>query len=94
MECVAERDKQAVSKDDTVPPAKRQKLSKSEKKKLRGQNKSRGPTFRRNIEIDLCNTLIALTEGESAKECNKQNCQFLHDIDEYLKIKPKDLGKL
>lgn len=71
--------------------AKKQKLSK--KRKLRGQNKSRRPTFRVDRESELCSSLINLGMDDAIPECQRKSCVFLHDIDEYLKNKPKDLGK-
>ncbi|XP_063917995.1 tRNA-dihydrouridine(47) synthase [NAD(P)(+)]-like [Zophobas morio] len=91
LECVSDKDKRTLTQSDDAPPEKKQRLSKSEKKKLRGQNKSRGPTFRCNREQELCNTLI---NGDEAAKCERKNCQFLHDVAEYLKIKPKDIGEV
>ncbi|XP_044266285.1 tRNA-dihydrouridine(47) synthase [NAD(P)(+)]-like [Tribolium madens] len=94
LECVSDKDKRKLSGSDETPLQKKTKLSKSEKKKLRGQNKSRGPTFRCTQEMELCNTLINLNLGEEAPKCERKNCQFLHDINEYLRIKPKDIGEI
>jgi tRNA-dihydrouridine synthase 3 len=94
LECVSEKDKLKLTKDENgAPPEKKQKLSKSQKKKLRGQNKSRGPTFRCSRETELCNTLVDLGVDDEIPKCERKNCQFLHDIEEYLKIKPQDIGE-
>lgn len=96
LECVSNTDKAKLkvdnqNEDDSEVPHKKQKLSK--KQKLRGQNKARGPTFKRNQETELCHTLINLTVNEELPKCERKNCQFLHDAEEYLKIKPEDIGK-
>ncbi|KAJ8955586.1 hypothetical protein NQ318_001416 [Aromia moschata] len=75
--------------DDNHPPLKKQKFS---KKKLKGQNKSRGPTFRINKESELCSSLIMRGDTNETPACHKVNCPFLHDIQKYLEIKPKDIG--
>lgn len=103
LECVSDKDKQELAVNDSelketeeksedVPSAKKQKLSKRAMKKLKGQNKSRGPTFHIKREQELCNSLVLLADGEEIPKCNRNNCQFLHDIQEYLKNKPKDIG--
>lgn len=68
--------------------AKRPKLSFDEKKKLRGQNKSRGPTYARDTTKELC-TRIMETEDQ---KCLRDNCSFLHNVEEYVKIKPEDIS--
>lgn len=102
LECLSENDKVKLTSelekpqpcneeaDADVLPVKKLRLSK--KQKLHGQNKSRGPTFKRNQETELCNSLITLAEDEPLPQCERKNCVFLHDIDEYLQKKPKDLG--
>lgn len=92
MECVSEKDKQALEgESNDEPSSKKQKLSNSEKKKLRGQNKCRGPTYKREKSKELCNTLMNVIEGEELPKCERKNCLFLHNIQEYLKIKQKDI---
>lgn len=90
LQCVSQNDKHKLDTQDDDTDAKKPKLSK--KQKLRGQNKSRGPTFRVEREKELCSSLINLTIGEPVPQCERKNCVFLHDVDEYLKIKPKDIG--
>lgn len=103
LECVSASDRHELNTNNTEvkqieggtedgPSAKRQKLSKRAIKKLKGQNKSRGPTFHIKKEQELCNSLIIVAEGEEIPKCNRSNCRFLHDIQEYLTIKPKDIG--
>lgn len=43
--------------------------------------------------MELCKSLINLTVNDEIPQCDRKNCQFLHDIDEYLKTKPKDIGE-
>ncbi|KAJ8978431.1 hypothetical protein NQ317_019670 [Molorchus minor] len=74
---------------DVPPSTKKQKFS----KKLKGQNKARGPTFRIERELELCNSLILTQEGQETPKCVKDDCLFLHDIKKYLEIKPKDIGQ-
>nr|XP_022908407.1 tRNA-dihydrouridine(47) synthase [NAD(P)(+)]-like [Onthophagus taurus] len=74
------------------PSAKRKKLSKYEKKKLKGQNKSR-PAFRCDKSLELCSTLMNLLDGENIPACPRKNCPTLHDIDEYLEKKPQDINE-
>ncbi|KAJ8920674.1 hypothetical protein NQ315_004813 [Exocentrus adspersus] len=103
LDCVSDNDKQelSMSRDkreinsndgDDGPPAKRQKLSNRAMKKLKGQNKSRGPTFRIAKEQELCNSLVHIVEGEEIPKCTRNKCQFLHNIEKYLESKPKDIG--
>ncbi|KAG5900005.1 hypothetical protein JTB14_009091 [Gonioctena quinquepunctata] len=94
---VSEKDKkeleiQQPQFDDEQPEAKKQKLSKRERKRLTGQNKSRGPTFRIERSHELCNYLINISEGQETPKCEKPDCKFLHDINKYLELKPKDIG--
>lgn len=90
---VSEKDKDSMDKSNndeiSEPSSKRQKFSKN---KLKGQNKSRGPTYRVEKGEELCNTLINVSEGEEIPKCERNNCQFLHDISKYLETKSKDIG--
>lgn len=93
LECVSSTDKHKLDSqqsDDGETDSKKPKLSK--KQRLRGQNKSRGPTFRVDKETELCSSLINLSVDDAVPQCERKNCVFLHDVDEYLKIKPKDIG--
>lgn len=62
------------------------------KKKLKGQNKSRGPTFQVNKLEQLCDFLVQVQEGEALPECPRKQCPYGHDIEAYLKSKPADIG--
>ncbi|XP_018336650.1 tRNA-dihydrouridine(47) synthase [NAD(P)(+)]-like [Agrilus planipennis] len=73
------------------PPSKKQKLE-LKKKKNKGQNKSRPVTFRQNRETQLCHSLIDVREDEVPPKCPKLSCNFIHDTEVYLKIKPPDIG--
>ena len=78
--------------DSTSQPYKKQKLSKSEKKRLRGQNKARPLPFKHDIKKNLCPTLIDVAENEDLPVCNNYKCSFLHDMSAYLAAKPPDLN--
>ncbi|XP_023025578.1 dihydrouridine synthase 3 [Leptinotarsa decemlineata] len=97
LDLVSDKDKEKLfihkdQHDDEEPAPKKQKLSKKEKKKLKGQNKSRGPTFRIERSQELCSSLISTLDGETPK-CERKNCDFLHDASKYLELKPKDIGE-
>lgn len=95
MECVSSNDKHKLDSkkpDDGEAGSKKPKLSK--KQKLRGQNKARGPTFRIDKETELCSSLINLAADDPVPPCERKNCVFLHDVNEYLRIKPKDIGSI
>lgn len=57
-----------------------------------GQNKSRGVPWRADPSKQLCNCLIDVLEGDSWPNCSKNKCLAMHDVQEYLKIKPANLG--
>lgn len=79
-----------TNQDD--PPTKKAKLAYKDRKKLRGQNKSRGPTYQRDTTKELCLRIITNSDETESPKCDKDGCKFLHDVEEYLKIKPKDIG--
>lgn len=58
---------------------------------MKGQNKSRGPFYQRDRSKELCFKAIDNSNGLDIK-CPKENCPFMHSPEEYLKIKPKDIG--
>ncbi|KAK4880356.1 hypothetical protein RN001_008502 [Aquatica leii] len=96
LECVSVKDKEEIDDEkrtDTSeePEEKRPRLSKKEKKKLHGQNKSR-PVFRQDKEKELCNSLINIRIGQETPTCLKTKCFFMHDVHEYLNSKPKDIA--
>ncbi|KAJ1522952.1 hypothetical protein ONE63_002090 [Megalurothrips usitatus] len=70
----------------------KKRLSKSEKKKLRGQNKARPPPYKVNKEVILCHTLVDLLEGETAEPCRNQRCTNMHDVKAFMAIRPPDIG--
>lgn len=106
MDHVSDKDKQLLKdpeepKEETVeetveeqsadePQAKKQRFQ--NKKKLKGQNKSRGPTFQVNKLEQLCDFLVQVQEGEELPECPRKQCPYGHDIEAYLKSKPADIG--
>ncbi|KAF5269861.1 hypothetical protein FQR65_LT17913 [Abscondita terminalis] len=97
LECVSVKDKEEIENEEQAsaveePQEKRSRLSKRERKKLQGQNKAR-PVFRQNKEKELCNSLININEGEPVPKCSKTKCFFMHDVQEYLQSKPKDIGE-
>jgi len=78
--------------DSTSQPYKKQKLTKGEKKRLRGQNKARPVPFKNDIKKNLCPCLIDVTESEDLPVCSNHKCSFLHDISAYLAAKSPDLN--
>ncbi|XP_030746713.1 tRNA-dihydrouridine(47) synthase [NAD(P)(+)]-like [Sitophilus oryzae] len=95
LNLVSEEDKEKLKNDETSlniePEAKKPRLSKSEKKKLKGQNKSRGPTFVCDRNKELCDYFIHVADEEEIPACERNNCQNIHSIPEYLSIKPPDI---
>jgi tRNA-dihydrouridine synthase 3 len=58
-------------------------------KKHRGQNKAKERTGSRAVDIvKLC---FATANGEN---CERENCHFSHNVDEYLKEKGEDIGDI
>lgn len=101
INCVSNKDKKlleenvdnedTIQKDDGQPAEKKQRLSKKEKKKLRGQNKKRPITYQTDPKQQICHKLYDCSENEQVL-CERNNCHFLHDVNKYLEIKPKDIG--
>ncbi|XP_065219820.1 tRNA-dihydrouridine(47) synthase [NAD(P)(+)]-like [Planococcus citri] len=90
LDCVSESDKTKLTEES--PPSKKHKNSKYNKKVLKGQNKSRGPTFRQDRESTLCPKLIDVNESaEELPVCGNDKCQFIHDVNTYLASKPSDI---
>jgi tRNA-dihydrouridine synthase 3 len=85
---------EADEEDSTSQPYKKQKLSKGEKKRLRGQNKARPLPFKYDIKKSLCPILIDVSENEDLPVCNNYKCSFIHDIAAYLAAKPPDLSSV
>lgn len=108
LECISESDKERLAARDgdngseyndkgdesTSQPYKKQKLSNSEKKRLRGQNKARPPPFKHIREMNLCPTLIDISESEELPICSNPKCSFLHDVSAYLAAKSPDLSSM
>ncbi|KAI7798545.1 tRNA-dihydrouridine(47) synthase [NAD(P)(+)]-like [Triplophysa rosa] len=85
-------------KDDEAnkeePEQKRMKLDKDgdkqEKRKMRGQNKSRPHTKPQSYEDKrLCPSII---QERETKCVFGEKCRFIHDVSEYMSGKPEDLG--
>lgn len=94
------RAEKPIDGEAVEPEIKRQKLEnegderdknknhkKDKKKKNRGQNKSR-PIFKEDITIKLCRSLIDGTPNP----CKMEKCTQIHDVQDYWKNKPKDIG--
>ncbi|XP_026465814.1 tRNA-dihydrouridine(47) synthase [NAD(P)(+)]-like [Ctenocephalides felis] len=89
---VDETSKQDLSQDDAgETPNKKIKLSKREKKRNRGQNKSRPAPYKVTVDDKLCRELIDVLENET-RNCTYKNCKCQHDVLSYLQNKPKDIG--
>ncbi|XP_031780863.1 tRNA-dihydrouridine(47) synthase [NAD(P)(+)]-like [Nasonia vitripennis] len=80
----------ADAAEDGEPPKK--KFKENKKDKPRGQNKGRSVPFKTQREHNLCPWIADLTVEEVEKKCSNNNCHFIHDRAEYLKIKPDDIG--
>lgn len=64
-----------------------------------GQNKGRGPKYTLTKQSRLCSYLVDDTEQDLdgivrqfPKSCPKENCQYIHNVQEYLREKPADIG--
>lgn len=77
-------EKPAQNDSEEEPKAKRPKW---EKKKTRGQNKSR-PQFKEDLSAKLCRSLIDGT----ASPCRLEKCTFVHDVRKFWSLKSPDLG--
>lgn len=63
------------------------------KRKRKGQNKHRGPTYVQPKETKLCSVFIDVDESVAEiPVCTRENCPNMHDVEEYLKNKLPDLG--
>lgn len=71
------------------PDAKRPR---GNKKKTRGQNKARPAPYKCDFTAQLCHKLVNACENEPIPECENEKCKALHNVDEYLKIKPAYIG--
>ncbi|KAK9747091.1 Dihydrouridine synthase (Dus) [Popillia japonica] len=89
-----EKVKNILGPDRNTPPqdeTRRKSTGKVQKRKLKGQNKAR-PTYKCDKGRELCNSLIHLTDSQTIRNCSRNKCIFLHDIQEYLKVKPNDIS--
>lgn len=73
------------------PPFKKIKYD-NKKEKHRGQNKARPPPFKMQHKLNLCPRIADQAMDEPEKKCDNDQCIFLHDRIEYLKIKPDDIA--
>ncbi|XP_022116462.2 tRNA-dihydrouridine(47) synthase [NAD(P)(+)]-like [Pieris rapae] len=63
-----------------------------DKVKKRGQNKARPKTFQDEKENKPCPSIINISCDEEAKQCQYQNCKYIHSYLDYLKLKKEDIG--
>jgi tRNA-dihydrouridine synthase 3 len=63
------------------------------KNKMKGQNKARPKTFREDKESKPCPTIVNVISANEQNKCQFQNCKFIHNPLDYLKIKPKDISE-
>lgn len=59
------------------------------KKRVRGQNKKRPHVKPNSYEIKLCPSVL---QGSTSKCFYGDRCYFIHDVAEYMLVKPPDLG--
>lgn len=86
IESNANGSEEAKPSNSTEEPPK--KVLKSDKK--RGMNKSR-----KNVPVMQKSTQLCPSVANSQCQCRfGEKCAFLHDVSEYLKIKPADLGEV
>lgn len=64
---------------------------KEDRKKFRGQNKSRPKPVRQTADSLPCSTIVNVHPGEEKKQCTYKGCIYMHDPVEYLKNKPSDI---
>lgn len=91
LECVSNKDKSILTESGRTE--RKKTTNRIEKKKLKGQNKAR-PTYKCNKDKELCSFFINSTDGQTNLKCSRNKCIFLHDIQEYLKVKPDDIGTI
>lgn len=58
---------------------------------MKGQNKSRGPTFQRENARELCIKAMQNPDGKD-QNCLIKGCNSIHNLEEYMKIKPEDIA--
>ncbi|KAK7865586.1 hypothetical protein R5R35_010117 [Gryllus longicercus] len=96
LECLSEDDKKRLadvdSSKDSNEPNKHQKLNNGQRRILKGQNKARPCPFTRTPETELCSSATDLLESDAIPECSNPKCRFMHSIEDYLKLKPANIG--
>nr|XP_018909589.1 PREDICTED: tRNA-dihydrouridine(47) synthase [NAD(P)(+)]-like [Bemisia tabaci] len=94
IDCVSASDKRKLAEinSDDEDNSSRKKHKNEKKKMFKGQNKSRGPTFKQSKENTLCPILVDVKKGDPTPVCHYDNCKFIHDVQSYLSCKPPDLG--
>ncbi|CAG4968604.1 unnamed protein product [Colias eurytheme] len=63
------------------------------KVKKRGQNKARPKTYQDDKQNKPCPSIINVSSKDETKPCQYANCKFIHNYQEYLKIKKEDIGQ-
>ena len=94
LDHVADRDKEKLgsTEDNDIPqPNKKQRLDKGDIK-LKGQNKARPSSYKRDKENSLCLVLVDVLESEELPKCENPKCSFMHDVSQFLAAKPPDIG--
>lgn len=93
-EAVAEKGANKRSLEDSVPESEESNKSQKsggggKKDRKRGQNKHR-PIYKEDRTLHLCHSLI---NGPTDVKCTYPKCRYVHNLDEYLESKPKDIGE-
>ncbi|CAG9784587.1 unnamed protein product [Diatraea saccharalis] len=65
----------------------------SNKSRMRGQNKARPKTFKEDKESKPCPSIVNIKSSDELRQCQFNNCKFIHNPLDYIKIKPKDIGE-
>lgn len=63
------------------------------KQKNRGQNKARPKTYQDDRQSKPCPKIINVKSADAMEPCTFNNCKFIHNPLEFLKLKPKDIGE-
>ncbi|XKL67728.1 hypothetical protein PGB90_003219 [Kerria lacca] len=93
LDYVSENDKKKIL-DEDEPLDKKTKCANSKNRNiLKGQNKSRGPTFKQEKVLTLCPKLIDIPLLGELPLCNIDKCKFLHDTSLYLSTKRPDINE-
>lgn len=96
VSCLSQEDKERLGEldvpEDDSHSRKHIKLNNGQRKKLKGQNKARPCPFKCSPEAELCNSFVDVLEDDPEPNCSNQRCQFMHNISDYLKVKPCSIG--